>query len=371
MSPFLSPGGRTYKGRFHDAAGRRYLRSLGTRNKREAGLIEAWGQQLRERRDWRTLAAIIGGTIGAADAYHAAQDGTLAERLDAIERAASAEAEPDLDALVGEWAASARSPKYVTQVRTLITPGHRFPLSRFTRATISRHLAGLAVSDPTRNRYRVAFSQFARWLVEREHLAANPVREVRGFGERDPRMVHYTREEAQAVVRRLPFPQNVLEALMAGAGLEWGAVIGLRRRDVDLETRSVVARGTKTRWRNRTVRVTESWAWQIVERYVRMLTPDAPLFAPTLTERGALKVHKAACAAAGVAVSTLHDWRHTYAVQALKDGLPAATIKRQLGHSPHSTMLERVYGAHIPTTEADYTPRLATDLATTSTARGA
>ena len=356
MSPFLPKGSKTYKGRFVGADGVRVIRSLGTRNKREAALIEAWGKTLRERRDWRTLGAIITGAVSAVAAYDAAQAGTLAALLDRIDREASEQAEPDLDALVGEWAASARSPKYVTQVRTLIRAGERFPASAFTRGRISKHLAGLTCNDPTRNRYRVAFSQFARWLVEREVLASNPVREVRGFKERDPRMVHYTVDEARAVLRRLPHPQNVLEAFMFGAGLEWGAVIQLRRRDVDTKTREVHARGTKTRWRTRTVRVTDPYAWGMIAAHVSQFTPDAPLFAG-LTERKALEVHKQACERAGVAVSTLHDWRHTYAVQALRDGLPPQTVKRQLGHSPHSTMLERVYGAWIPKTDDDYKAR--------------
>ena len=44
------------------------------------------------------------------------------------------------------------------------------------------------------------------------------------------------------------------------------------------------------------------------------------------------------------------------------------TVKRQLGHSPHSTMLERVYAAWIPTSDADY---VATNLATSGPKRAA
>jgi len=359
MSPFLKGDGKTYNGRFHDAAGRRYMRSLGTRSKREATLIETWGQQLRTRRDWRTLSAIIAGRVDASTAYYALLDGSLGAVLDALDVQSAEASEPDLDTLVGEWATSVRSAKYVVQVRTMIPAGRRFPVSQFTRRAISAHLAALGCADPTKNRYRVALSQFARWLVEREILPANPVRDVRGFREHDPRMVFYTREEARAVVQRVPFPQHYAEALMVGAGLEWGAVVGLHRRDVDLETREVQVRGTKTRWRTRTVRVTEAWAWLGIPEYLRFLPPDAPIFPPTMTHRRALAAHKAACEAAGVTISTLHDWRHTYAIQALRDGLPPQTVKRQLGHSPNSTMLERVYGAWLPKTDEDYRPRIA------------
>lgn len=361
MSPFLSAGGKTYKARVYDRAGNRHVRSLGTRNRKDAVLIEGFLARCRDRRDWRTLDAIIAGMIRADEAYYSSLDGSLDAELSARSYSAAVEAEPDCDALVTEWATVARSPKYVRQVRAMIPEGIRFPVSSFTRAAVSRFLASLDCAEPTRNRYRVALSQFARWLVERDYLPMNPVRDVRGYRENDPRMIHYTREEAQSVLRRIDHDdERAVLALMCGAGLEFGAVINLRRRDINEQTREIAARGSKTRWRTRTVRVTEAWCWDYVARYIRHSTPDAALF-PGITERKLLERHKAACRAAGVPISTLHDWRHTYAVQALRDGLPPQTVKRQLGHSPHSTMLERVYGAWIPKTDADY---VATNLVT-------
>lgn len=371
MSPFLAKDGRTFKGRVHDRAGRRFIRSMGTRHIKEAELVEAFCASCRSRRDWRTLDAIIGGRLSASSAYYLSLEGRLPDALDELDARAEEDAEPDAAVLVTEWARVARSLKYVSQVRQMIPEGTRFALSRFTRGAISTHLAGLECAEPTRNRHRVALSQFARWLVEREYLAANPVRDVRGFRERDPRMVHYTREETRAVSDRLPSPCNVAVAFMWGAALELGAVLALRARDVDMQTRDVSAKGSKTRWRTRTVRVTEEAAWALIRPYVRLRTPDALLFAG-LRERTLRAAHAAACQAAGVPASRLHDWRHTYAVQALRDGMPPQTVKRQLGHSPHSTMLERVYGAWIPRYDTDY---VATNLATSAdsktTAQGA
>lgn len=363
MSPFRSPGAKTYKARVYDRAGRRYIRSLGTRLIEEARTIEAFLLACRRQRRWDVCEAVIAGPnnggLDAFDAWQASVDGTLAEQLADRRRRQQRATEPDCDQLVAEWALTARSPKYVTQVRTLIGAGTPFPLSQFTRATIARHLRALPASNPTRNRYRVAFSQFARWLVEHEYLERNMVREIAGFGEHDPRMVHYSPEETQAVMRRLTAPADAAIALMAGAGLEVGAVLALHRRDLDLETGTITVHGTKTRFRRRLVRVTEPWAWAIIERHVRPMLPDARLF--ELTHRQLRQAHDAACVAAEVAPSRLHDWRHTYAIKALRDGLPPQTVKRQLGHSPHSTMLERVYAAWVPARDADY---LATNLAT-------
>lgn len=359
MSPFLS-NSRTYHGYVKRRDGSRVIRTLGTRDYKLAVQIQQWLNGLARARSataWATLDAIAEPRgLRAIDAYDMAHHGTLEAWLTAQEDARRVAGEPDLEPLVLEWSRVATSHDYVRQVRSLIVPGVRFPVSGFSRKALSQHLAALPVSGPTKNRYRVAFYQFARWLIEREVLDANPVREVRGFGERDPRMTHYTHSETLAISRRLPAIHQVLEALMWGAGLEVSACLALRRRDINTDTREVMARGTKSRWRARTVRVTHPDAWALIEPYVRSHTPDALLFAG-LTERGALDIHKAACRAAGVEVSTLHDWRHTYAIRELRAGMLAATVKRQLGHSPHSTMLERVYGAFVPAGDADYVTR--------------
>lgn len=367
MSPYLKRGSTVYQGRVHDRHGRRYVRSMGTRNAKEADRVQAFCADLRTRREWHILEAIISGKMEALEAYLASFDGTLPERMSRIEQADAEASEPDADALVTEWSREARSAKYVRQVRTLIPEGQRFPISRLTRSTIAKHLASLSASGPTRNRYRVAFSQFCRWLVERDVLETNPVREVRGYKEHDPRMVYYSREERRRIVERTEWLRyGAAEAFMWGAGLELQAVLALRRRDV-VSMNEVHARGHKTRWRNRVVRITEPEAWAIIEAYIRDFLPETPLF-QELSARRMLEAHQEACALAGVERSTLHDWRHTYAVQALKDGMHPQTVKRQLGHSPHSTMVERVYGAWLPKTDADY---VATNLATKAPARAA
>ena len=94
---------------------------------------------------------------------------------------------------MAEWGGKgkrARREKYVVQVRKLIPEGVPFPLSKFRRRTIAEFLPGLEVSDPTRNRYKAALSQSARFLIERELLETmSAVRDAGSFSENDPRMV--------------------------------------------------------------------------------------------------------------------------------------------------------------------------------------
>ncbi len=69
---------------------------------------------------------------------------------------------------------------------------------------------------------------------------------------------------------------------------------------------------------------------------------------PGVTKKTALAAFKAAQQASGlVSGHVLHDLRHTYAVNALKRGLRAEVVARQLGHRD-SSMVNRVYGRYLP-----------------------
>ena len=72
MSPFLPKGSKTYKGRFVGADGVRVIRSLGTRNKREAALIEAWGKTRELTDTLREAAALVRANYVAVSQERAA-----------------------------------------------------------------------------------------------------------------------------------------------------------------------------------------------------------------------------------------------------------------------------------------------------------
>ena len=123
-----------------------------------------------------------------------------------------------------------------------------------------------------------------------------------------------------------------------------------RRRDLYTDARMMHAKGGKTRWRNRVVEILghpdwTPWAWRIVEAHVRTLSDNAPLV--TIAETATLAAHLVARDSLGLPPHRLHDWRHTYAVSAIKCGEDHQAVKRQLGHAPDSTMLYTTYGAYL------------------------
>jgi integrase len=145
---------------------------------------------------------------------------------------------------------------------------------------------------------------------------------------------------------------------MCATGLEWQAIERLRACDVDLAAMTVFAQGSKTPWRTRTTRIVAENTWCVP--YIRPALAgrigNALLF-PAITERATLDAHHEAVAALGLNESTLHDWRHTHAVQLLRDGYTAQVAAHQLGHRDSYQVLTR-YGRFIPS-ELDYTPRVA------------
>lgn len=317
--------------------------STGTSAEEVARDVKKMLRELKANREWQILGGIVAKQVKLPDVYDAWKAGNLDEITDTLD-------DIDIEPLVAEWAKHANA-KYVTQVRRLISEGQRFPASRFRRKTISVFLAGLPVSGSTRNRYKAALSVFAKWLVEREVLETNPVRDVKSAKPNPARMVWLSWKDAKRLIASLPKPYRALEALMAGTGLEWSAIANTKRSDVDVEARKIHAQGTKNTHRNRVVRVTEDWAWTEFHAHLKTLHPNSPLF--ELSQDYALDVHQAASKALGLPASTLHDWRHTYAVNWLKAGGKAAPLKRQLGHAPNSTVVERVYGVWIVSDE-DY-----------------
>ena len=124
------------------------------------------------------------------------------------------------------------------------------------------------------------------------------------------------------------------------------------RREHKGQYPSVRAPGTKRINRNRSIYITEPWCWEIFGAWLHQqpALPGAPVF--TIGYDGAAAALKRALDAAEIDDYKPHDWRHTYAVQALRDGLAAQTVAHQLGHKD-ATMVLKVYGRFVPN-RADY-----------------
>ncbi|HET8777935.1 MAG TPA: site-specific integrase [Candidatus Limnocylindria bacterium] len=344
--------------------------SFGTRDAKESRAIKAMLQRFVRARRWPILDAILDEVVTVIEVYDADTAGTLHELTARIAAHRTSDADVDLSALVGAWAKAGANAKYIRQVRRLMPEGKRFPRSAFTKGAVRTFLDELTqvprkratsseapppalAADSTRNRYRAALSAFAAWLIERDVLEANPVRSVAASPEPPPRVVYLERAEALTLINALPPGQHrFVSALMFATGLELGAVLAMRRRFVDLEQRTFhafpwLARATgKTKYRSRIVAATDDELWPIIQAHVRTIPPHAPLV--TFAQSVLLRMVQSRVKLLGLAPEyTLHDWRHTYAVQWLKGGGDHQVLKHQLGHAPRSTLIYTTYGTWL------------------------
>jgi len=336
-------------------------RSCRTSDKVTAEHVAVFLHHLQRTHEHALLTALADGAVALDAAYVAWAERRLPAFIRALTDGTASSAHP-LAPLVERWQAelarrdrpsAPERARYAKQVGTFV---EKHPtLADLTRPTIRAWLEALPVGQP--NRYRAALSAFCSFLVLEDLLPANPVSGVPARTEAKPRDRHLSVAEAMAFVARFPQPHRAFQALCLVTAGDVGSVLAVRHVDADATARSVHIRGTKRAHRDRVCYLTKSWAplWEsAIAPYLaeaRAFTPTAPLF-PALTYATVRARFLAEAAAFGLEDYGMKDHRHTWAVQAFKDGLPIHAIARQLGHATPVLAL-KVYGRHQPVA-ADY-----------------
>jgi integrase len=235
--------------------------------------------------------------------------------------------------------------KYLRQVGTF--PGT--VVGDLTTPSIRKWLEKLPVGQP--NRYRAAMSAFCSFLVREGVLQHNPVRDVPSAKESTPRDRHLSPEEADRLCFWLS--QNVgseaaaLQAFLICTAADVDSALDTVAASF-LEEKAVRVRGTKQASRHRVCYVTPTWdhLWEeyvASHRRAQHMKFDAPLWRASYFQHR--RWFERALKALDISDYTMKDHRHTWAVQAFKDGIPLHAISAQLGHTS-PVMALRVYGRH-------------------------
>lgn len=244
---------------------------------------------------------------------------------------------------------AATAAKYLTQVSSF--PGTL--TSDLTTPAIRKWLERLPATIGQTNRYRSAMSAFCAFLVREGVLDRNPVRDVPAQQESRPRDRHLAVEEVDRLAQWLDetygLESAAFQVFLAATAADVSSALDVKVADFCADN-EVWIRGTKTATRRRICYVTKSWnaLWRsYVEPLRRIQGARGPESAwlfqtPAYTHRRQLE---AGLAALGIEDYTMKDHRHTWAVQAFKDGLPLHAIAHQLGHASPAMAL-KVYGQH-------------------------
>jgi integrase len=376
MSAFKKGGRATYMVKIFDrrkgTKGEWVQRGIRTKDsvtaKRMQTMIDAIGAQ--GSRAWQIVDALVDQVITVPHVY----DIYLEESRD-LDRVKVRLEDVDLEPYVKQWLKnpggkvkrdSDSAQHYEYSVRQFVPKKTRFPLSRFTSHAIQQHLEELTSSAATRRKAGAAIASFGRWLYRRNVIRTKPMRDVELPAAAGPRDKWLETADAIRLAEAQEPPYRQLSALLAGSGIEVSVALSLRKRDVDMKTKEIHAAGTKAHSRNRIVRVAD-WAWPYVEQMAKGLMADAKLF-EEIPDRWRAAVHHDE-AIYGYAVSqrrdeskglvaefpvyrgyTMRDARHTWAVRAVKSGMPLHMVSEQLGHA-NGTLVLKVYGRYAPRKE--------------------
>lgn len=341
--------GRTWWGRARPGPWRPKVRvSLGTGDKKTGVAIQRVLLRLEDERRWHLLEAVCSRSMTAGEVYDAAREGRLAD----LERRLT---DFDVATLVPDWVRwlearvePSTAAKYARQLEILVGPGESLLVSEIDRAFVARKLQDLLAagrSGSTARRYLAAWSRFFTFLRDRGLLDRNPARDVSAPRPNRARESWIPIETSLRLLEAADPRYRALFALLEGAGVEIGAALRTRRRDVDLERRIVHVHGTKTRARDRFAKVDEAF-WPEIEAHCRLMTPATGLW-EGVTADMARHFHRKACAAIGLSDYRMHDARHSFAVRKMKLGVEPHLIARNLGHAD-ATMVLKVYGKYRP-----------------------
>lgn len=311
------------------------------------------------KRAWEILDAIVDGRFSVPEVF----DIYLEEGRD-VDRVRVRMEDVNLEPYVAQWIknpggrvkpGSDSAAHYLHHVRSLLPKGERFPLHEFTSARIQQHIGDLVASPATKRKAGAAISSFAKWLFRAAVLKQKPMRDVELPAAGPPRIHYLETPDAIRLAEAQHGQYKAYSALLAGSGIEVSVALALRPRDVDRKHHEARAIGTKTYTRDRIARVAD-WAWPFFEPLLDKKHPDARIFDEIPDRWTAGDVHKAAVDALVekghtiYAGYTMRDHRHTWAVRAIRAGMPVELVARQLGHVD-GTLVLKVYGRFVPKQE--------------------
>ncbi len=319
-----------------------------------AGRIQRMVLQLKDEQDWQLLDAIRSGVFTLPEIYSAWTMNRVPElRARINDVILSGHLDPWVAWVLGNGQRRQTVDTYRAQVTTLISPG--FPLSNFSRKTISEWLSGLQdVTTGTKRKYLAALKSFVRYLLEREIIEVDPTSGVKSPKKNDPRERWETQATDQRIVEAAMPEYRSLFAFIKATGAEVSAALGSTRNDIDIALGLAHVHGTKNAKRNRKDVIIEQWAMSYLRDHCRSAIGNVPLW-PTIDRYQAHRHHQATCVALNIDDYTLRDSRHSWAVRARKRGETFEAIAEQLGNSV--AMVVQVYAKFKPELEERTTRR--------------
>lgn len=249
-----------------------------------------------------------------------------------------------------------------------------YPAATTADITVSNVTAWLSsrtkTTTGTRRKFFYAMKSLVRYLIERGHLAGDPLAAMRPPKKDQARVRWETEETDRLIVGAANTHYRAVLAWIKATGADVSSAFRLFRRDLDLDRGTTRIPGTKTGARLVHEARIEPWAIPILREYCLLhgFMPGAQLWpapaAGTVRKRGRSTAtgytatgvshhHHLVCDRLGIAGYTLKDSRHSVAVRMRKQGYSFEAISAQLGTSVYQ--VAKVY-ARFASTVTPVTP---------------
>ncbi len=210
-------------------------------------------------------------------------------------------------------------------------------LADITLRDIERLLTKMEHASPgTRNRTLSALSAMFQRAIELGHARTNPAGACRRSREHVAPLPLVSPEDQVRLINALPADRRALFLTALDTGARIGELLGLRWRDIEFETGSILVRKSKN-YRPRIVRMSRRVRAALRQWKLGGVPGDAKVFESAADSKDRLrttwrKVFKRAAASIGHPRLRVHDLRHLTAINLVRAGIDLPTIQAHLGH---------------------------------------
>lgn len=235
---------------------------------------------------------------------------------------------------------------------------HDFPLQIITRKQLRQFLASRPVSNKTLYNYYVGLSAFWTWAVSEELVTEHIVKKIPRPKPELPDIIPYSEDDVKKMLsslersrvyqRRgykptthsLPFPERnrAILLLLLDSGVRAQELCSLKFHQLDLKNFRINVWGKGAK--QRSIPISSSTAnaiWRYRTTRKEDLNMGEPVFVNDsdrpLTIDRLLDIVQVIGERAGVVDVTVHRFRHTFAINYLRNGGDVYTLQRILGHS--------------------------------------
>jgi integrase len=207
------------------------------------------------------------------------------------------------------------------------------PLSAITARQVEQYIAQrrASVAPATVNIELSLLKHMCVKAIEWNYLKVNPLKSVKFLKEPPGRLRYLTREEMGALTAACARHLRPIVVMGLNTGMRRAEMLGLTWADIDLATRSITLRRTKSN-RLRVIPINQTLYEELQRLPPHLHSPYVFCNDNGKPFSEVRRAFQTACHRAGIAGFRFHDLRHTFASHLVMNGVNLRAAQQLLGH---------------------------------------